>query len=489
MWVEIISTDELGDRSYVVQDGSVAVVVDPQRDIDRVESSLAAAGIAASLVLKTHIHNDYVTGGYQLARRTGARYAVNAADPVAFSRLRLSDGDTLSAGSLRVRVMATPGHTDTHLAYIVTDAAAAEEPPAVFTGGSLLYGSVGRTDLADAARTRELTRAQFRSAHRLAGALPDEARIYPTHGFGSFCSAGSATGGDASTMGTERARNDALTAPGEQTFTDTLIAHLTAYPAYYAHMAPRNLRGPEPVNLSAPQVADAAELAKRIAAGEWVVDLRDRVRFAADHLTGSIGIALGTQFGTYLGWLVPWDTPVTLIGGGPGQVEDAQRQLVRIGIDRPAGAATGDLDALTAPGQDRRRYPRVTFAAIGDAGPGDVVLDVRRDDERAAGHLPGSAHMPLHQLPARLAGLPPAPALGALRHRLPRLNRREPARPRRARRGPHRRRLQPRRRTRAGQRLIAATAVSPPSARRQPAVSPPPAGAVSHAVELGLARG
>jgi glyoxylase-like metal-dependent hydrolase (beta-lactamase superfamily II)/rhodanese-related sulfurtransferase len=406
MQVLVLSTDELGDRSYVVHDGTVAVVVDPQRDIDRVERYLADAGVTASLVLETHIHNDYVTGGYQLARRTGARYAVNAADPVAFGRLQLRDAGTLAAGRLRILVMATPGHTDTHLAYVVTDTSAPGEPPAVFTGGSLLYGSVGRTDLVDPARTDELTRAQFRSARRLAAALPDEARIYPTHGFGSFCSAGSAAGGDASTMGTERRRNDALTAPAEEAFVAALVRNLTAYPSYYARMAPRNLAGPGPVDLSAPQAAGAGELAKRIASGEWVVDLRDRALYAADHLAGSIGIALGTQFATYLGWLLPGGTPVTLIGESPGQVAAAQRQLVRIGIDRPAGAASGDLDTLTASSQDRRRYPRVSFAEIRDAGPGDVVLDVRRDDERAAGHLPGSAHVPLHHLLTRLADLP-----------------------------------------------------------------------------------
>ena len=406
MQVEVLSTDGLGDRSYVAHDGSVAVVVDPQRDIDRVERCLSGAGVVAGLVLETHIHNDYVTGGYQLARRTGAQYGVNAADPVAFDRLQLRDGDTLAAGSLRIRVMATPGHTETHLAYVVTDTSAPGEAPAVFTGGSLLYGSVGRTDLVDVARTDELTRAQFRSARRLAGALPDEAPIYPTHGFGSFCSAGAATGGDASTMGIERARNDALTAPDEQGFADALVANLTAYPAYYAHMAPRNLAGPGPVDLSAPPAADAVDLAKRIAAGEWVVDLRDRAAYAADHLAGTVGIALGSQFATYLGWLVPWDSPVTLIGGSSGQVAVAQRQLVRIGVDRLAGAATGDLDTLTAPSQDRRHYPRVGFAKVRAAGRGDIVLDVRRDDERAAGFIPGSAHVPLHELLARLADLP-----------------------------------------------------------------------------------
>jgi rhodanese-related sulfurtransferase len=206
-------------------------------------------------------------------------------------------------------------------------------------------------------------------------------------------------------MGAERLRNDALTASGEESFVEHLIANLTAYPAYYAHMAPQNLSGPGPVDLSAPQTLDAEELAERISAGEWVVDLRDRVLYAADHLAGTVGITLSTQFATYLGWLAPWGTPITLIGDSPEQVAAAQRQMVRIGIDRPAGAWTGGLDTLTAPDQKRQAYPRVTFASLRDAGEGDIILDVRRDDEYAAGHIPGSVHIPLHQLLSRIDDL------------------------------------------------------------------------------------
>jgi glyoxylase-like metal-dependent hydrolase (beta-lactamase superfamily II)/rhodanese-related sulfurtransferase len=406
MQVEIISTEELGDRSYVVHDGAVAVVIDPQRDLDRVTILLDRLGLTLSLVLESHIHNDYVTGGYELARRYDARYGVNADDDVSFQRLAIRDGDELDAGALHVRVVATPGHTDTHLAFVVTDTAHADQAPAVFTGGSLIYGSVGRTDLVDPARTEELTRAQYHSAHRLADTLPDEAPIYPTHGFGSFCSTGSAAGGSDSTIGIERTRNDALTAVDEQSFVDKLIASLSAYPAYYAHMAPLNRQGPEAPDTSAPSLVDATELAKRIAAGEWVIDLRDRVAYAADHLAGTISIVLGTQFATYVGWLAPWDTPITLIGETPQHVSDAQRQLIRIGVDRLAGAATGTLDELTAANQERRDYPRETFTAVTTIGSGDVVLDVRRDDERANGFIPGSAHLPLHSLLSRLDELP-----------------------------------------------------------------------------------
>jgi hydroxyacylglutathione hydrolase len=144
--VEVVSTSELGDRSYVAHDGESALVIDPQRDIDRIENLLVERDLRCVLVAETHIHNDYVSGGLELARRTGATYLVAATDNVEFERHAVSDGDEVRAGGLSVKVLATPGHTDGHLAYRLSDG---EGPAAVFTGGSLLYGSVGRTDLVD----------------------------------------------------------------------------------------------------------------------------------------------------------------------------------------------------------------------------------------------------------------------------------------------------------------------------------------------------
>jgi glyoxylase-like metal-dependent hydrolase (beta-lactamase superfamily II)/rhodanese-related sulfurtransferase len=406
--VAVVQTNELGDRSYIAHDGRVAIVVDPQRDLDRLQAVLDEHGLACAMVLETHVHNDYISGGLQLARRHDAPYALNAADPVAFDRQGITDGDEFVVGDMRVRVVATPGHTDTHLAYVITSGDGAA---AVFTGGSVLYGSVGRTDLVDPDRTEELTRAQYRSAQRLADLLDDDARIFPTHGFGSFCSSGSAAGGEDSTMGQEKIRNDALTAADEDTFVARLFAGLTAYPAYYAHMGARNRAGAGPIDLSPPEQVTPAELQKRISAGEWVVDLRDRTAYAAEHLTGTIGIALGQQFATYLGWLIPWGTPLTLIGESEKQIADAQRQLVRIGIDRPDGGAVGKPQQL-ADGHHTRGYRRVTFADLSAAqlaGDPVTVLDVRRDDERAKGGIPGSAHIPLHSLLNRLGEVPAGP--------------------------------------------------------------------------------
>jgi rhodanese-related sulfurtransferase len=304
---------------------------------------------------------------------------------------------------MSVRVVATPGHTDHHLSYVVSDG---DGPPVVFSGGSLLHGSVGRTDLVDPARTEELAHAQYHSAHRLAALLPAEAGVFPTHGFGSFCSAGSPTQGPQGTLADELKGNDALTEPDVNRFVERLVAGLTAYPAYYAHMGARNRGGPEPIDLTAPELVDPARLRDRITAGEWVVDLRDRTAYAADHVAGTIGIGLTTQFATWLGWLIPWCTPLTLIGDTAEKVADAQRQLVRIGIDHLAGHAIGTPADLATP-DERCSYPVVSFDDLARRDPADgIVLDVRRDDEWAAGHIPGAVHIPLHDLLTRLGEVP-----------------------------------------------------------------------------------
>jgi len=201
-----IETPTLGDRSYLAHDGEVALVVDPQRDIDRVLEVAEAAGVRITHVFETHIHNDYVTGGLALAKVTGAAYHVNAADEVAYERIPTRDCDVIDVSDvLRIRVIATPGHTYTHLSYALESEG---EQIGVFSGGSLLFGSTGRPDLLGPDHTHALVHHQFASAHRLAEELPDQAQVLPTHGFGSFCSA-TQSEATSSTIGQERRTNPA----------------------------------------------------------------------------------------------------------------------------------------------------------------------------------------------------------------------------------------------------------------------------------------
>ncbi|WP_435831572.1 MBL fold metallo-hydrolase [Catellatospora methionotrophica] len=410
--VQVVETSSLGDRSYLAHDGRVAVVIDPQRDIDRVLAHAGRLGVRITHVAETHLHNDYVSGGLALARLTGARYLVAAGDQVGFDRLPVTDGDEVTVSErIRLAVVATPGHTFHHLSFVLRGPAG---PIGVFTGGSLLFGTTGRTDLLGQQHAHTLAERQHDSARRLADLLPDGAQVWPTHGFGSFCSAAQADA-SASTIGREREVNPALRLEADAFVTETL-AGLDAYPAYYAHMGVRNAQGADLIDLSPARRADAAELRERIAAGEWVVDLRSRKAFADRHLTGTLSFGLDGPMSTWLGWMAPWGGPITLLGETAEQVADAQRELARIGVDRPAAAATGHPGDWAGGNDDRLgELATATFADLAAARTGtvprglpapDLVLDVRMTNEWRAGHIDGVGHIPLPDLPHLLERVP-----------------------------------------------------------------------------------
>ncbi|MEU2888611.1 MBL fold metallo-hydrolase [Streptomyces albidoflavus] len=404
-FVDTLEFEGLGNRSYLAGGAAAAVVVDPPRDIDQVITAAAKRGVRIAYVAETHVHNDYVTGGLELARVTGAQYLVPAAAHVSFARTPVADGDTVDVDeNLVLRAIATPGHTPHHTSYVLEEDG---RGVAAFTGGSLLIGTVGRPDLVEPRLTEQLARAQHASAHRLAAELADEVQVLPTHGFGSFCSSSQAEG-DATTIGKERTSNDALTLDVD-TFVQRMLAGLEDVPAYYAHMGPANAAGPAPVDLTPPARADAGEIASRLAAGEWVVDLRSRMAFAEGHVAGSFNFEGEGKLATYLAWLIPWGKPVTLLADTPAQIADAQRELARVGIDRPAAAATGDPSGWVGEGEQLASFPRARFADLAqvrERGDEVVVLDVRRDSERVGGHIDGSVHIPIHELHGRLGEVP-----------------------------------------------------------------------------------
>ena len=397
--VEVIETSSLGDRSYLATDGEVAVVVDPQRDVDRVLALAGRLGVRISHVVETHVHNDYVSGGLELARLTGAAYVMSAQDDVAFARTGVVDGDVLEASPrLRLRVLATPGHTFHHLSYVLEGA---DGPHGGFTGGSLLYGTTGRTDLLGDEHAQTLARE-----------LPADTPVYPTHGFGSFCTASPASGNE-STVGNEKEVNPVLRLARDE-FVRHTLAGLGAYPAYYAHMGALNTAGPAPVDLRPPTTADPAELARRLAAGEWVVDLRHRKAYLDSHLTGTVSLGLDGPMATWLGWMAPHGAPITLLGEDRAQVAQAQRELVRIGVDHVVAAATGEPGDLADAAQ-LAGLPSASFAdlaaelsgrRLADLPPAQVVLDVRLGTEWNASHIRGAVHIPLPELDARLAEVP-----------------------------------------------------------------------------------
>ena len=391
-----IDTPTLGDRGYIAHDGKTALVVDPQRDIDRVEKVLADHSLELGAVVETHMHNDYVSGGLVLARKYQAKYITNADDPVAFERVAAHDLDEFSIGNFGIKALHTPGHTFTHLSYILVDEQG--KPTGIFTGGSMLHGSTGRPDLLGADHAPKLAQLQHGSAHRIAEMLEDSTPIFPTHGFGSFCAATS-TSGDSSTIKDERKSNPALLLTVDHFVSETL-AGLDTYPAYYKHMGPANHAGAGAIDLSELPRLSTEELLKRIAGDNWVVDLRDKDSWAKAHLSGTLNFGVSGSFATYFGWLFPYEKELVLVSDKASDISLAQRELVRIGIDRPSASFVGEMSSFS----ESRDAKVVQFQDVPQVLNDSeiVVLDVRRNSEREGSHIVGSQHIPLHELSSRM---------------------------------------------------------------------------------------
>ncbi|MGD0875733.1 MAG: MBL fold metallo-hydrolase [Acidimicrobiales bacterium] len=413
----------LGDRSYLISDGEVGVVVDPQRDPSQYLHEADQLGVDITFVLETHIHNDYVSGGLALARATGATYAIPAGEPVSFpDEFRaLGDGDLVTTGQLEITAMATTGHTAHHLAYLIRVANDGDDDGGglvVCTGGSLLVNSTGRTDLLGTALAEGLARAQWHSVRRLLTSLPKRARILPTHGFGSFCSATPTHGAlnGVQTIAQELEQNPAALLD-EDDFVARLHDDPLPIPSYYRYMAPLNRKGPAAPCFEPVADLDPDALGDAIRGAEWVVDLRQRREYADGHLPGTLNLELGANLTTYLGWIVPWQSALVLVANEPAEIDEARRMIARIGRDDLSATAlwertVSDLDdGRLAGGSGLNSYPVASFSDLAQRwsdreASGLHVLDVRHLHEWQAGHLSGARHVALPELIERRSEVP-----------------------------------------------------------------------------------
>ncbi len=400
--------DGLGDRSYLLHDGGKAFVVDPQRDPCPYLETANDLGVDIVLVLETHVHNDYVSGGLALARRTSATYGVPAGVTFDFASesSALEEGDLLGVGDLRVRVISTPGHTPHHLAFVAEDASGRS---AVLTGGSLLSGATGRTDLLGREQAPRLAEAQWRSVRRLLGDLDPATEVLPTHGFGSFCSAGLGlvTTSDQITIGSERGRNPAARLDFGP-FLEELLDKSLPMPTYYRYMAMCNRAGPEEPEYTPVPMVDARELAEMLVSGTPVVDLRPRRQFADAHCRGALNIELGPNLQTYFGWLVPFFSPFVVVSRSSDEFLECRRLLSRIDREVPAGWAQAD-HVGRPPARLLGHYEVASFRALGQRyrrGRPPHVIDVRFPHEWQTGHVRGAQNIPLPDVASATASLP-----------------------------------------------------------------------------------
>jgi hydroxyacylglutathione hydrolase len=388
----------LGNSSYLVASKATgqALVVDPERDVDRYVQVAEGLGLRLTHAVETHLHADFVSGVRELAAQANLTIGASAEAHLAFAYLPLRDGDTFPLGDLTVGILETPGHTPEHISFTLTEAGRSA-PSAIFTGGALIVGGAARTDLLGQHLTQPLTRLLYHTLHRKLLHFPDEVAIYPTHGAGSFCNVPSSPE-RVTSIGRERQGNPLAQARSEEEFVAQALEDLPSYPTYFAYLRAVNqlrshvLHGlPLPGPLSAPDVQ--AHMAH---GGVAVIDTRTPREFAAGHIPDAYGIPLGAPLATWAGWVVPFAAPLILVADDPRQREEAVRQLIRIGYDDLRGYLEGGLAAWQAEGLPVARVPLMSVEELYRAhqrGAAPQVLDVRQDAEWRAGHLPGARHI------------------------------------------------------------------------------------------------
>ncbi len=404
MKVIAIDVPELGNRSYLVHDGITALVVDPSRRSQEFIDKALEIGVKISAVFETHIHNDYVTGGYALAQKLGVPYYIAADDKVSFDHTAISPEQTVQVGELLVTALASPGHTHSHTSYLVEHK---NYTAALFSGGSLLYGAVGRPDLVSAESTPELAKAQYETAQFYVKRLRPETILYPTHGFGSFCAATETESVEVSTIAEQLQSNHVYISKNKSAFVAELLAGLDAYPSYYAYMAPENLEGPSEPNLGQVKVLSREAVMMALHDGVAIIDMRTRTAYATQHVIGTYNIELNSSFATYVGWLIAWGTPLILIAETVDDVKIAQEQLSLIGRELLAGQATSS-DLLAEREQTASYTVRSFLDLVNEQAthPPPAIIDVRRKGEWQKGHLKGAVNIPLHELEKRIDEVP-----------------------------------------------------------------------------------
>jgi hydroxyacylglutathione hydrolase len=423
MLLKRIYHEPLAQTSYIVgcQSTGEALVIDPNRDVQQYVETAEREGLRITGVTETHIHADFVSGAFELARATGARLYLSGegtadwqyefAGEVGATLVR--DGDTIPVGRVRLEVMHTPGHTPEHVSFLLTDGANADRPMGIFTGDFVFVGDVGRPDLLERAAGYRDTmedgaRQLFRSLRRFRE-LPDYLQVWPGHGAGSAC--GKSLGAvPQTTVGYEKMFGWAFRIEDEDEFVRAVLEGQPEPPAYFAQMKRINRQGPAPRPTAGARRLPPAELARALEAGIPVVDVRPPERYAESHVPGTLNISWGSDFLKWAGWLLPYDRPIALIADDASVLRVVE-ELQIIGLDSVAGYwSPASVQSAEGVESEALSYERVSAreasGLLGRSGRDMAVLDVRAPDEYAEGHIPDSENIPLYHLQQRLDEVP-----------------------------------------------------------------------------------
>jgi hydroxyacylglutathione hydrolase len=402
----------LAHASYMVASHGVAVVIDPQRDVDVYLRAAAHKGWLIQSIIETHLHADFVSGHRELADRTGAQIYLGAGSQAEFAHVAVHHGDQLSFGQSCLRFLHTPGHTLESICVLLQNPDDYTHPWDLFTGDTLFVGDVGRPDLSGTHTPPQLAKLLFASLHNRILTLPDDTRIWPAHGAGSLC--GRQMGTETfSTIGEQKRTNYALQARTSDEFVRLLTDNLPAAPEYFAQEVALNRKGAAPLSELSPLVAlSAADVLTLQNKSAVIVDTRPGLQFAAAHVPGSIHISLTGQYASWAARILGLDATLIIVGEDLDHVRESQLRLARVGIEHLAGYLENGIAGWIAKGLVLDSIPQMTAQDLGNLVADDsehvAVLDVREAPERDTGVIEGSRWIPLGRLQSRVAELDPA---------------------------------------------------------------------------------
>ena len=408
--------EDLGCASYLVGDvgTGVAAVIDPQWDIEPYLHLSRLHGVKIEHVLETHTHADHVSGHGRLARATGATIHINRLADAEYPHEAFDDGWVLKLGDVEIEAVHTAGHRPEHTSFVLRDGDTGSEPVAILTGDSLFVGDVARPDLA--VEPEDGARDLYRSLRERLFALPDDVEVWPGHLGGSLCGSAGIDHRTSSTIGFERAHNRAASFDSADDFVADAVGSLGDRPPNVEHVVNLN-RGPLVEELGAPTPLSPRGVEVAIAQGALLVDARTNDQFDEAHIPGAISAsAYDTGFGTKVAQIVPPDVEVIVVAASDGYELEAAELLASVGL-RVRGFLAGGMTAWRSEGRQVSRIEQIDpddLAARLDAGESVTVLDVRNAREFAAGHIPGSLHIPYGELTDRLEEVPNGSPIAAV---------------------------------------------------------------------------
>jgi hydroxyacylglutathione hydrolase len=400
----------LAHASYLIGSEGEAAIVDPQRDVDQYLEEADAHGFKIKYIVETHLHADFVSGHHELAARTGAQIVFGARAGATIPHRAVKDGDEISVGKVKLRILETPGHTPESICVLLIDSEVSDEPQRVLTGDTLFIGDVGRPDLAGGKGYTPQTMAamMYDSLRDKLLQLDDDIEVYPAHGAGSMCGR-NLSNETSSTIGHQRKFNYALQPMTKEQFVTMMTTDLPEAPAYFSKDAEINRSGADALSrLPKPQPLSPDEVRQVGLHGGVILDIRAAAEFGSGHVPGSLNIGLGGQFASWAGSLIPITAPIVIVANSEEQVEEAQIRLARVGLEGIKGYLTDGISGWTAAGFELAEVPQISVAELKrliEQQSDLQVIDVRRPAEYNSGHAPRAVTAPLARLRETLTTL------------------------------------------------------------------------------------